>query len=72
MTDKIISCPRQQFVKKREPVSVVQLKGSGSYHSERGHIMTFEEGDFLVESLCGDQWIISAEYLNRNYEPWID
>lgn len=57
--------------KKKEPISVVRLKGRGEYQSERGHILKFDFDDFLVESKCGEQWIVSAEYLRNNYEPWV-
>ena len=49
--------------------SVAQkLHGSGRYESARGEIQEFEEGDYLMTTEEGDQYIVTGKYFDNNYE----
>lgn len=54
--------------KKDRAVEALQLHGRGEYHSQRGDIMKFKDGDYMLTAHTGDQWIVSKEYLAEHYE----
>lgn len=48
-------------------LEAVKLRGHGVVNTERGDIINYQKGDYLLTSET-DQWPVSAEYFQQNYE----
>jgi hypothetical protein len=45
-----------------------ELMCGGSIETARGEILKFSPGDYMLTSTNGDQWPVSKEYFDENYE----